>query len=179
MSRKHSRHRDVYSALVGKDRTQGGVDFGIRVGVVAERDGSLLVVRHEKPDREPYWVLPGGRLEPMETIPECAEREMLEETGLSGRFVEVLYVSEFLREGRHTVDVTARVEVGPGGEARLGSDPEVSPGSEPTLREVRWVGLEELRGMELLPAWIKARILADAAAGWPSGEVYLGAAEGA
>jgi 8-oxo-dGTP diphosphatase len=159
---------------MGKDRTPSGMDFGIRVGTVVERDGTLLLVRHQKPDREPYWVLPGGRLEPGETIPRCAEREVLEETGLAGRFVEVLYVSEFLREGRHTVDVTARVEAAPGGEARLGSDPEVAEGSEPTLREVRWVGPEELQGIELLPRPLKVRLLADVAGRWPSIEVYLG-----
>ena len=85
-----------------------------------ERDGALLLARHEKPNREPYWVLPGGRLEQGETIPECAERELLEETGLEGRFAGVLYVSEFLAEGRHTVDITARVEA-PDGEARWGA----------------------------------------------------------
>ncbi len=163
---------------MGKDRTPSGMDFGVRVGAVVERDGALLLVRHQKPDRGPYWVLPGGRLEPGETIPRCAEREVSEETGLSGRFVEVLYVSEFLREGRHTVDVTARVEA-TSGEAALGSDPEVAEGSEPTLREVRWVGMEELQGIELLPGWIKTRLLADAIAGWPAGGVYLGDAEDA
>ena len=145
---------------------------------MVERDGTLLLVRHQKPDREPYWVLPGGRLEPGETIPRCAEREVLEETGLSGRFVEVLYVSEFLREGRHTVDVTARVEAS-SGEAALGSDPEVAEASEPTLREVRWVGPRELREIELLPRPLKVRLLADAAGGWPSIEVYLGGVEDA
>lgn len=158
---------------MGKDRTPSGMDFGVRVGAVVERDGTLLLVRHQKPDREPYWVLPGGRLEPGETIPRCAEREVLEETGLSGRFVGVLYVSEFLREGRHTVDVTARVEAA-SGEAALGSDPEVAEASEPTLREVRWVGSRELREIELLPRPLKTRLLADAAGGWSAGEVYLG-----
>ena len=155
------------------------MDFGIRVGAVVERDGALLLVRHEKPDQEPYWVLPGGRLAPgEETIPECAERELLEETGLEGRFLGVLYVSEFLREGRHTVDLTARVEVS-GGEANLGSDPEVEGGSEPTLRELRWVEIGELRNIALLPGWVKERLLEDAARGWPAGEVYLrGEADG-
>ncbi len=142
-----------------------------------ERDGALLLVRHEKPDREPYWVLPGGRLEPGETIPECAERELLEETGLRGRFAGVLYVSEFFAEGRHTVDVTARVEADPGEEARLGSDPEAEEGSERTLKEVRWVETGELEEIPLLPAWIRERLLEDVVRGWPAGEVYLGSGE--
>jgi 8-oxo-dGTP diphosphatase len=157
-----------------KQRLQGEMDFGIRVGALVERDGVLLLVRHQKPERDPYWVLPGGRLEPGETIPECAEREISEETGLSARFSGVLYVSEYLREGRHTVDVTVRMTPVGDGEAELGSDPEVAPGSEPTLRELRWVEAEELREIELLPGWIKDRLLEDAADGWPAGRIYLG-----
>ncbi len=156
-----------------KRRLQEKMDFGIRVGAVIERDGALLLVRHQKPDRDPYWVLPGGRLEPGETIPECSEREVAEETGLSARFSGVLYVSEFLREGRHTVDITVRMAAEESEEARLGSDPEVAPGSEPTLRELRWVETGELRKIELLPAWIRDRLLKDAAGGWPVGGIYL------
>ena len=157
-----------------KRRFKGEMDFGIRVGAVVERSGALLLVRHQKPDRDPYWVLPGGRLEPGETIPECAEREISEETALSARFWGVLYVGEFLREGRHTVDVTVRMAPAGNAEAILGSDPEVAPGSEPTLRELRWVEVDELREIELLPAPLKVRLLEDAAAGWPAGGVYLG-----
>jgi 8-oxo-dGTP diphosphatase len=158
---------------MSKDRGSSRVDFGIRVGVVVERDGALLLVRHEKPERDPYWVLPGGRLEPGETIPRCAERELLEETNLEGKFSGVLYVSEFFDEGRHTVDVTTRVAVADG-EAQLGSDPEVEEGSNPTLKELRWVKTEDLEKIQLLPGWIRLRLLEDAALGWPSSRVYLG-----
>jgi 8-oxo-dGTP diphosphatase len=154
------------------------MDFGIRVGAVVTRDGALLLVRHQKQDRDPYWVLPGGRLEPGETIPECAEREVLEETGLPGQFSGVLYVSEFLREGRHTVDITVEIRVEGDEEAELGRDPEVAPGSEPTLRELRWVEAGGLREIELLPAWIKDRLLEDAAGGWIADEIYLGGGHG-
>ena len=164
---------------MGKDRGSSHVDFGIRVGAVVERDGALLLVRHDKPDQDPYWVLPGGRLEPGETIPECAERELLEETGLEGRFAGVLYVSEFFDENRHTVDVTARVEVDEDGEARLGSDPEAEESSESTLQELRWVETGELEEIPLLPGWVKERLLEDAARGWPAGEVYLEGGTGA
>jgi 8-oxo-dGTP diphosphatase len=158
-----------------KNRERRGVDFGIRVGAVVERDGSLLLVRHAKPGVEPYWVLPGGRLEPGETIPECAAREVREETGLSGTFAGVLYVSEFLREGRHTVDLTVRVRVPPEEEAVLGTDPEVEPGAEPTLREVRWVSREDLAGTNLLPVWVRDRLVAERDAQSPktAGGVYL------
>lgn len=149
------------------------MDFGVRVAAVVERGGRLLLVRHQKPDRDPYWVLPGGRLEPGETIPECAGREVAEETGLDARFSGILYVGEFLREGRHTVDVTVRMAADEGFEATLGSDPEVEPDAEPTLREVRWVGVEELREIGLLPGSLKERLLRDAPGGWTADDVYL------
>lgn len=156
-----------------KERRKTSLDFGIRVGAVVERDGSILLVRHQKPDREPYWVLPGGRLEPGETIPECAERELEEEANLGVAFAKVLYVSEFMKEDRHTIDVTVLATAEPEEEASLGSDPEVEEGSEPTLTELRWVSLDELKNIELLPPWIKDRLAEDAKKGWP-GDVYLG-----
>lgn len=156
-----------------KDRSLSEMDFGVRVAAVIERGGSLLLARHQKPDRDPYWVLPGGRLEPGETVPECAAREVQEETGLRAAFSGVLYVGEFLREGRHTVDVTVRMAPENAAEASLGADPEVAPDAEPTLRELRWVGVEELRGIWLLPVPLKERLLEDAPGGWAAGGVYL------
>jgi 8-oxo-dGTP diphosphatase len=163
---------------MGKDRAAFGMDFGVRVAVVVEREGALLLVRHQKPERDPYWVLPGGRLEPGETIPACASRELLEETGLTADFSGVLYVSEFLREGRHTIDVVVRMALEADEEASLGRDPEVAPHAEPTLAELRWVSVDELREFALLPASIKERLLRDAGDGWDPGEVYVGSTDG-
>lgn len=167
-----------YTRFMGKDRTTSGMDFGVRVAAVVERGGELLLVCHKKPERDAYWVLPGGRLEPGETIPECAVRELAEETGLTASFSGVLYVGEFLREGRHTIDVVARVTLEGNDDAVLGSDPEVAPGTEPTLREVRWVSVDELRGIELLPGSVKRRLLNDARGGWTPEGIYLGGAGG-
>ena len=87
-------------------------------------------------------------------------------------------MGEFLREGRHTIDVVVRMALEEEGEAVLGSDPEVAPDAEPTLQEVRWVGVDELREIELLPVSVKSRLLEDAGDGWTHDEVYLGSSGG-
>lgn len=145
------------------------MDFGIRVGVALMRGGSILLVRHGKPGLEPYWVLPGGRLEPGETIPECARREVREETNLEAEFSGVLYVSEFMSDGRHTVDITVKAEVADGQEAFLGGDPEAAPGEEPTLKDIAWIEVGGLREIELKPRRLRDRI----SDGFADG-IYLG-----
>lgn len=151
------------------------MDFGVRVGSVVERGGAILIVGHEKPGEGKYWVLPGGRLEPGETVPECAERELDEEAGLRGEFAGVLYVSEFLREGRHTIDITARVRLANEGEAKLGADPEVPAGAAPTLVELEWFSPRELAGLDLRPPWLRDRLIQDLPNELPANAVYLGA----
>lgn len=158
---------------MGKKRENSDMDFGIRVGAVIPRRNAILLARHDKPQSDPYWVLPGGRLEPGESIPKCAIREVSEETGLTGHFSGVLHVSEFQKEGRHTIDITALIEVDPDEEAVLGSDPEVEDGAEPTLKELRWVELKELDGVELLPGFLIERLVSGLREGWSTGGIYL------
>ncbi len=62
------------------------VVFSIRKGRL-----QLLLIRR---GREPYlgmWALPGGFLNINEDLDQCAMRELQEETGLSGIFLEQLY----------------------------------------------------------------------------------------
>ncbi len=157
-----------------KNRNDNSMDFGIRVGAVVRRKDSILLVRHEKPGLYPYWVLPGGRLEPGETIPQCAERELLEEANLEAEFSGILHVSEFMADGRHTVDITVAMDISDEQEATLGSDPEVAEGEAPTLKEVGWVKVEDIMNMDFRPSWVGERILSDEL----SGEVYLGGGRG-
>jgi 8-oxo-dGTP diphosphatase len=49
---------------------------------LVRRDDVLLIQRNRRPS-EGLWTLPGGRLEPGETIEECAVREVKEELGVS------------------------------------------------------------------------------------------------
>lgn len=43
--------------------------------------GRLLLFRFDSGDRPAFWATPGGALDPGEDFPECARRELREETG--------------------------------------------------------------------------------------------------
>lgn len=51
------------------------------VGLVRDEDGRILLLRHTYRRRKP-WGIPGGGLQPGETLEACLYREILEETGM-------------------------------------------------------------------------------------------------
>ena len=50
--------------------------------LLQDRAGRLLLFRFDPSDRPPFWVTPGGALDPGENYEDAARRELREETGL-------------------------------------------------------------------------------------------------
>ena len=62
-------------------------------------DGKILLIYEANNDK---YIIPGGGLEDGETLKECCEREMLEETGMVGRAVRnYLEIEELFDVWRH------------------------------------------------------------------------------
>lgn len=106
-------------------------------------DGRVLLIRRGKPPLAGRWSIPGGTVEPGETLEEALLREMAEETGLAVEPVEMLTVFDRIERNGETVvfhyvivDYLCRhLE----GEARAGSD----------ALEVAWAGPGELGRYDL------------------------------
>jgi 8-oxo-dGTP diphosphatase len=53
----------------------------VRVSAVLRWDDQILLCRHEKPGKE-YWLLPGGGVQPGESLVDALHRELFEEIGI-------------------------------------------------------------------------------------------------
>ena len=61
----------------------------VGVGVIVKRDGKVLIGKRLSKHGETTWGLPGGHLEFMESVEDCARRETKEETAMELGDIEV------------------------------------------------------------------------------------------
>lgn len=113
------------------------------------RDGRVLLVRRAKPPLFGRWSIPGGTVEPGESLATAVQRELKEETNLEVAVGELLEVVEWISPGECAPEPTARGNgltpsqhfvildyacTAAPGEARAGSD----------VSETAWVREDEL-----------------------------------
>jgi 8-oxo-dGTP diphosphatase len=115
----------------------------LRVAAIIVRGTQILLVEHRKRG-EHYWVLPGGRLEGLETLEAALRRELREELGVDARVGELVIVSEMLAPDRHVVNLMFHAEIGEGAKPRL--DP-----SDPVLAGWQWVSTDQLPRLDFRP----------------------------
>ena len=77
----------------------------IGVGVVVWRGEDVLLIRRARPPFLGHWSIPGGRLEPGETLHECALRELREETNTHADLIDLINVYESISSDSHYVMV--------------------------------------------------------------------------
>jgi len=112
----------------------------VAVGAVCVRDGKLLLVRRGRGPGAGSWSLPGGRLDPGETLEQGVVRELAEETGLHGRAGALAGIAERAGQGYHYVILDFWVEVDEG-EAAAADD----------AAGVQWASRRDLEDLQLVP----------------------------
>lgn len=85
--------------------SQGSVRPTVAVGGIAlDERGRVLLIQRAQPPGAGLWTIPGGRVEPGESLARACARELREETGLE---VEVGPVVEVLDRMGHEAGVLA------------------------------------------------------------------------
>ena len=73
-------------------------------------DGSMLAIRRDKPGRRPYWVLPGGHVEPRDLDREAAlRREIEEEIAGVPDIISLLYIMDSDQQNERQFFYLARI----------------------------------------------------------------------
>lgn len=111
----------------------------VGVGAIVFDDaGRVLLVERGRPPSQGQWSVPGGKLEPRETLAQAVAREVLEETGLVVEVGTLACVIERFGDDHHFVllDYFARVCGG-----RLGAASDA--------RAARFVAFDELPALPL------------------------------
>ena len=70
----------------------------VAVGAIVIADEKILLVKRNKAPHKDLWALPGGSVEPGETLQEAAEREILEETGLIIKAKKPVYTFDLIEQ---------------------------------------------------------------------------------
>ena len=116
--------------------------YNIGVGGAVVRDGRLLFVRRASRRGRGNWQVPGGFIEPDETIEEAVVREVAEEAGVEAEVQGVLGVrSRFDADSGNSLYVVLLLR---------GLTPEPTPDLREVDRAV-YLSLDEIRALDPLP----------------------------
>ena len=116
----------------------------VGVGVVAIKEGKILLVKRAFEPGAGKWSIPGGLVEVGERLSDAGTRETLEETGIEVQVLELINVFDMIdtddggkaRYHYVLVDFLARPV---GGEERL----------SPEITDMKWVSYDEAKKMDM------------------------------
>lgn len=119
-----------------------------RIALINNRN--ILLVKNLGND---YWSLPGGHWEyELESLRQCAERELKEETGISGQANDVLFSQEFTSKNSKVIEFiwagTPSQDVNVD-EKDIIDHTDTDPESE--IETVRWFSISDIDNITIKP----------------------------
>lgn len=122
-----------------------------RGAVVIVENNKVALIRREKAGRV-YYVFPGGKQEPGETIEQCAKREAFEELGVKVEIGELITQVPF-----NGIQYYFRAKI-IGGQFGTGQGEEYMETTNDSYLPV-WIELENLSSLDVIPKEVVKQVL--------------------
>lgn len=110
-------------------------------------DNKLLLVNHRQLSNGDFWAPPGGGIEFGESAGETLEREFLEETGLTIKCGDLLFIAELIKAPLHAVELFFKVDY-VDGQLKKGFDPEMEA-EDQIIGDVRFMSWSEIHKLNI------------------------------
>ncbi len=113
----------------------------LAVGAVVEHDGCLLMIVRGRAPGKGLWSLPGGRVQPGESMAAAVERELFEETGVEVTCGEFVGWVERISADHHFVIMDFRASV---------KGHKSTPVASDDADEAAWIAKTDVRALPLV-----------------------------
>lgn len=110
--------------------------------VLLDNQENVLLIKRAKEPAKHLWSIPGGKLEPGETMTEACQREFLEETGLVIKVGPIIGVVERITPEFHYIIMDFA--------ATLTQQSSSAPQASSDVDDARWVPVSGLPSYELV-----------------------------
>jgi 8-oxo-dGTP pyrophosphatase MutT (NUDIX family) len=122
----------------------------VRAGAILIQNEKILLAEHHKKAHgyeESYFVLPGGTVDPHETIEETLIREIKEEAGLSVTVKKLVLIHQSVdKKWRQDVQFIFKVQL-KGGHLKEA----INQMTDPALRSLQWIALKDFEKTNFKP----------------------------
>jgi 8-oxo-dGTP diphosphatase len=105
-------------------------------GVLFNSHQQVLLIKRNQAPAKGLWSIPGGRLEPGESLVEACRREFYEETNLDVEVKHIVAVVDRRLEGFHYVIIDYWVQ--------LVDEDKCFPVAQSDVAEAKWISLDDL-----------------------------------
>lgn len=111
-------------------------------GIIFNNRRQVLLIQRDQPPASGFWSIPGGKLEPGESLVEACQREIKEETGLDVEATTIVAVVERRIEGYHYVIIDYL--------ALLTNREVTEPIAQSDAAEAKWVSFDHISNYALV-----------------------------